>query len=104
VGEALITVDDATGDLLPNTNVTVTVTTSQRDNVLSLPREALRTEGMTNFVYRVVDEKLVRTPVQVGVVNLTRVEITEGLQQGDVVALGATTETDLTNGMRVKIQ
>lgn len=102
VGEAIIGVDDASGDLLPNTNVTVTVTTSQRTNVLSLPREALRTEGMTNYVYRIVNGSLVRTPVQVGVVNLTRVEITGGLQQGDVVALGATTETDLTNGMRVK--
>src|SRR6185312_4108062 len=59
VGECLITVDDARGDLLPNTNVTVTVTTSQRFNVLSVPREALHTEGVSDFVYRVVDGKLV---------------------------------------------
>jgi HlyD family secretion protein len=104
VGECLITVDDANGDLLPNTNVTVTVTTSQRFNVLSLPREALHTQGATNFVYKVVDGKLVRTPVQVGVVNLTRVEITSGLNQGDTIALGATTETDLTDGLKVKTQ
>lgn len=105
VGECLITVDDASGDLLPNTNVTVTVTTLQRNDVLSLPREALRTEGTTNFVYRVTDNKLVRTPVQVGVVNLTRVEITGGLNQSDVVALGATTtDTDLNDGERVKVQ
>ena len=95
VGECLISVDDAHGDLLPNTNVTVTVTTLQHADVLSLPREALHTEGSNSFVYRVVDEKLVRTPVHVGVVNLTRVEITGGLKQGEMVALGATTDTDL---------
>jgi len=103
VGEAIITVDDAHGDLLPNTNVTVTVTTSQRFNVLSVPREALHTEGASDFVFRVIGGKLVRTPVQVGVVNLTRVEITGGLTEKDTVALSATNNRDLTNGLAVKI-
>jgi HlyD family secretion protein len=103
VGEAIITVDDAHGDLLPNTNVTVTVTTSQRFNVLSVPREALHTEGASDFVFRVVGGKLVRTPVQVGVVNLTRVEITGGLTEKDTVALSATSNRDLTHGLAVKI-
>jgi HlyD family secretion protein len=103
VGECIITVDDARGDLLPNTNVTVTVTTSQRFNVLSIPREALHTEGANDFVYRVINNKLVRTPVQVGVVNLTRVEITSGLSEKDTVALNATSNRDLSNGLAVKI-
>ncbi|HSU19782.1 MAG TPA: efflux RND transporter periplasmic adaptor subunit [Acidobacteriaceae bacterium] len=102
VGECLISVDDADGALLPNTNVTVRVTTLQRPDVLSLPREALHTEGNSNFVFKIVNNKLVRTPVQLGVVSLTRVEITSGLQEGDLVALGATTEADLTNGLQVK--
>lgn len=103
VGECLITVDDARGDLLPNTNVTVTVTTSQRQGALSLPREALHTDGPQNYVYRVVKEKLVRTPVQLGVVNLTRVEIVSGLDEKDIVALSSTTNRDLTNGLSVRI-
>ncbi len=102
VGECFITVDDAKGDLLPNTNVTVTVTTSQRDHVLSVPREALHTEGLNNFVYRVVNKKLVRTPVQIGVVDLKRVEITSGLGESDSVALGATSNRDLTDGLEVR--
>lgn len=102
VGECLITVDDAHGDLSPNANVTVSVTTSQRFNVLSIPREALHTEGNSKFVFRVVNRRLVRTPVQVGVVNLTRVEIISGLTEKDTVALAATTNRDLTNGMQVK--
>jgi hypothetical protein len=38
------------------------------------------------------------------VVNLTRFEITGGLKEGDIVALGATTDVDLTNGLQVKAQ
>jgi HlyD family secretion protein len=102
VGECIITVDDARGDLLPNTNVIVTVTTSQRFNVLSVPREALHTDA-GEFVYRVVNNKLVRTTVGVGVVNLTRVEITSGLTEKDTVALNAINNRELTNGLPVKV-
>jgi len=103
VGECIITVDDAQSDLLPNTNVIVTVTTSQRFNVLTVPREALHTEGSSDYVYRIVQDKLVRTPVQVGVLNLTRVEILSGLTEKDTVALNATSNRDLSNGLAVKI-
>jgi HlyD family secretion protein len=103
VGECIITVDDARGDLLPNTNVIVTVTTAQRFNALSIPREALRTDG-GDFVYRVVNGKLVRTPVQIGVAtNLIRAEITGGLTEKDTVALGAINNRELSNGLAVKI-
>jgi HlyD family secretion protein len=103
VGECIISVDDAHGDLLPNTNVTVTVTTMMHPNVLSVPREALHTDGGINYVYRVENDHLVKTPVQVGVLNLILVEITGGLKTGDVVALGAKTEEDLADGLPVKV-
>ncbi len=105
VGECIIAVDDANGDLLPNTNVTVTVTTQQRFNVLSIPREALHTEPSGHdFVYRVVHNKLVVTPVQAGVVNLMRAEIISGLTEKDTVALGATNSNrDLSNGLAIKV-
>lgn len=106
VGVCLISIDDADGELIPNINVTVRVTTSQHLDVLSVPREALHTEGNNNFVYRVIQNRLVKTPVVVraGDVNLTRVAISGGLQLGDVVALGATTDVDLSDGMRIKMQ
>jgi HlyD family secretion protein len=103
VGECIITVDDARGELLPNTNVIVTVTTAQRFNALSIPREALHTDG-GDFVYRVVNGKLIRTPVQVGVAtNLIRAEILSGLTEKDTVALGAINNHELSNGLPVKI-
>jgi HlyD family secretion protein len=103
VGECLITVDDANGDLLPNTNVTVTVTTRESPNVLAVPREALQTDGASDFVYRIVGDRLVKTPIVVSVLNLTQVGIAQGLSEGDKVATGSPTETDLRNGLRVKV-
>ncbi|MGH9596785.1 MAG: efflux RND transporter periplasmic adaptor subunit, partial [Edaphobacter sp.] len=102
VGECIVTVDDARGDLLPNTNVVVTVTIAQSTNALSIPREALHTDG-GDFVYRVVDNRLVRTPVQPGLVNLTRAEIVSGLTEKDTVALSAANNRELSNGLAVKI-
>jgi HlyD family secretion protein len=102
VGECLITVDDAHGDLLPNTNVTVKVTTAKRMNALSIPREALHTDG-GDHVFRVVNGRLQRTNIQVGpATNLTRVEVTSGLSDKDIVVLNATTNRDLTDGLEVK--
>ena len=102
VGECLITVDDAHEDLLPNTNVIVTVTVAQRFNTLTIPREALHSEN-GDFVYRIVNNKLVRTPVQVGLLNLIRAEITGGLSEKDIVARNAINNRELTNGLPVKI-
>jgi HlyD family secretion protein len=104
VGECLISVDDAKGDLLPNTNVTVKVTEARRNDVLSLPREALHTEGANDFVYKIVENRLVRTPIQVGLTNVNSFEILGGLNVGELIALGATTEADLSDGLRVKVQ
>lgn len=102
VGECIIAIDDAKGDLMPNTNVSVAVSVQQRANVLTLPREALHTDGPANFVYRVVGTRLLRTPVDVGIVNLSRVEITRGLTPNDIIALHATDNTDLTENLKVR--
>jgi HlyD family secretion protein len=103
VGETLISVDDADGVLLPNTNVTVTVLESKHEHVLSLPREALQTKGMSNYVFRIVADRLVKTEVVVGLSNNERFEVMSGLNSGDLVALGAVSEVELTDGLRVKV-
>jgi HlyD family secretion protein len=104
VGESIITVDDANGDLLPNTNVTVHVTTNQRHDVLSLPREALHTQGANDFVFQVVNGKLVRTPISVGMVNLAQFQVLSGLHAGEIVVLRPTTEAELSAGLPVNVQ
>lgn len=105
VGECIINVDDANGELLPNTNVTVTVTTARKPHVLTIPREAVHTDpNQQSYVFRVVKGKLVRTPVVVGIYNQNSEEITSGLSEGETVVLTpATASQDLTDGMDVTV-
>ena len=102
VGEVLVQIDDGDGDLLPDTNVTVTVTTSSEPNALSLPREALHSQNGKPYVFKVVGDTLVRTPVTIGTINLTQVAITSGLNEGDWVATGTTTGIPLQEGVPIK--
>jgi HlyD family secretion protein len=102
VGECFITVDDNDGALQPNATVTVTVTTAEHKHVLSVPREALYPENSQNYVFRIIGSKLVRTPVEIGIVNNNYAEITSGLAEGDTVALNATTNRDLADGLTVR--
>ncbi|WP_047487018.1 efflux RND transporter periplasmic adaptor subunit [Terriglobus sp. TAA 43] len=105
VGECLISVDDATGDLLPNTNVNVSVITQEVNHVLSVPREALHTQGSsTNYVYLIQKGRLVKRTVQIGNFNLLNVQILSGLNDSDSVALNPTTSSiDLQEGLQVKV-
>ena len=103
VGECLISIDDPRGELIPNINVTVFVTETQRAHVLSIPREALHTDGAKDFVYRIANGKLAVTSVKVNLVTLNSVEVVSGLQEGDEVVLRAKSpETELKNGLEVK--
>jgi HlyD family secretion protein len=91
VGEVLIDIDGNEDDLLPETNVTVTVTTASAPDTLSIPRDALYSENGKTYVFKVVKSELVRTPVTTGVQNLTQVSILAGLKEDDLVATGTTT-------------
>lgn len=102
IGMCTISVEDATGDLPADSHVTVVVTTGVHPHVLSIPREALHFEGANRFVFRVVDGKLVRTPVRVGISNLFDAEITSGLREGDAVVMHAMHGERLENELEVK--
>lgn len=102
VGEALISVDDSDGTLLPNTNVTITVTLMDIHDALIIPREALRADDSGDYVYRVVNGKLQRVPVKIGAINLTEVQILSGLPENAVVALTAADGSSLRSGLAVR--
>ena len=103
VGEVLVSIDDPDGQLLPDTNVTVTVTTSSETNALSIPREALYSEGGKPYVFKVTGDALKRTPVMTGTINLTQVAITSGLNAGDVVATGTLSGQPLQEGIPIQV-
>ena len=102
VGEALISLDDAGGQLLPNTNVTVYVTTATQSNALIVPNAALRVESAGPFVFLVVGDELKRTPVAFGTRNVNEAAILSGLKAGDWVATGTLTGQPLQEGIPIK--
>jgi HlyD family secretion protein len=103
VGEVLVKIDDADGQLLPDTNVTATVTISSEPNSLGVPREALHSENGKTFVYKVVRGSLQKTFVVPGTINLTQVAILSGLEEGDVVATGSVSGQPLQDGISIKV-
>lgn len=104
VGEVLVQIDDPDTGLLPNINVTVKVTTSSEPDALSVPREALHVENGKTFVYKVVGDELVRTPVTPGSYNLTREQIVSGLKEGDTIATGTINGQPLQEGVPVQVE
>ena len=103
VGEVTCTVDNQDRRLLPNVNVGVTVITAEHSGVLTLRREAVRTDDEKPYVFQVVDGKLKRREVEVSLQNLTRVEITAGLPENAEVALSSADSKPLVDGARVKV-
>jgi HlyD family secretion protein len=103
VGEATCVVDNRDFKLLPNINVNVTIITAEHKNALTVLREAVRVDDSKPYVYQIVDGKLKRREVEISLQNLTRVEITAGLAEGTLVALGTADSKPLYDGTAVKV-
>ncbi len=102
VGETTCVVDNKDLRLLPDVNVGVTIVVAEHSNVLTLQRDALRIDESKPYVYRIVDNHLKRQTIEFSLQNLTRVEITSGLSEGDLVALPAE-DKPLFEGAAVKL-
>ncbi len=103
VGETTCLIDNEDLRLLPNINVGVTIVVAEHNNVLTLQRDALRLDDSTPYVFRIIDDHLKRQPVQFSLQNLTRVEITDGLSEGQRVALPAEESKPLVDGAKIRI-
>jgi HlyD family secretion protein len=89
VGETTSIVDNKDLKLLPNINVGVTIVAAEHDNVLVVPREAVRMDDAKPYVLQVAGHELKRRDVETSLSNLTQVEITRGLSAKDVVAINS---------------
>jgi HlyD family secretion protein len=103
VGETTCVVDNHDLRLLPNVNVGVTIVVAEHSNVLTLQRDALRIDESKPYVYKIVERHVKRQTIEFSLQNLTRVEITSGLSQGDIVALPAEESKPLFDGAAVKV-
>jgi HlyD family secretion protein len=102
VGETASIVDNKDLKLLPNINVGVTIIAAQHDNVLVVPREAVRMDDTKPYVLQVSGNRLRRRDVETSFSNLTQAEVTRGLAAQDVVAINSTNGKPIGDGTQVK--
>ena len=102
VGETTCVVDNADLKLLPNINIGVTIVTGEHQNVLVVPREAVRIDDTKPYVLLVADHELKRRSVETALSNLTQVEVTSGLAARDTIALNSSNGKPIGEGTQVK--
>ena len=67
-----------------------------------MPREAVHQDANSEYVLQVVNGELKRRDVKTSVANLTRIQVTGGLSDGAVLALGAIDMHSLSDGTLVR--
>ncbi|MCR4762673.1 MAG: efflux RND transporter periplasmic adaptor subunit [Lachnospiraceae bacterium] len=77
------------------------VQTANLSGILTIPLEALSEEEEGTYVFLERDGKAIRVPVECGIRNDDRVEISAGLSEGDRVVWNDTQE--LADGMAIKV-
>jgi hypothetical protein len=100
VGEVLCSVDNDKLELIPNTNVGVTILLHRRDNVLAVSRAAVVADGTRRVVYLVDGDRLHQRQIAAGIASASKYEILSGLSDGDRVALSG--DFTLQDGMKVR--
>lgn len=101
VGEVLLTIENPNLDLLPGANVNAEIVTQVIKHGLIIPKEAVQRHSNHTGVYLLgPGDRLAWRAVKLGASSLTRVQVLEGLAEGDRVALGS--DRPLREGLRVR--
>lgn len=86
--EVTVDLDEPDPDFMrPGQKLEGVIYVAHKDNVISIPAQALFREDANYWVYVKRGDSFVKQPVEVGLRSLTRAEITHGLEVGDRVAL-----------------
>ncbi|MBI3773661.1 MAG: efflux RND transporter periplasmic adaptor subunit [Gammaproteobacteria bacterium] len=73
------------GELRPGMFARVALPLGERADALVVPEQAIVPKGQDMFVFKVVDGKAMRTPVQLGQRRNGEVEVVDGVKAGDIV-------------------
>jgi HlyD family secretion protein len=83
-------------------NVGVAIIAAEHDNVLVVPREAVRSDVTQSYVLQIVGHALKRRNVETALSNLTQVEIARGLSANDLIAINSVNGKPIGDGIQVK--
>jgi HlyD family secretion protein len=100
VAEVVCVIDNPGGELLPGANVNAEIRSQVAANALTIPREALRRQSNEPGVLLLQGDKVIWRKVTLGVSAVTRVQVLEGLAEGNSVALPS--DATLENGSPVR--
>ena len=87
--------------LRPGMFARVSLTSSEQQTILTVPEQALIPVGDDVFVFKIVDNRALRTKVEVGRRQTGIAEITRGLREGDMVVTAG--QPKLRDGVTVKL-
>jgi len=100
VGEVWCSIDNSGGELIPNLTVSIQLESGVAENALTLPREAVAHDSGQPFVWVLGEDKTAeKRPVELGIQNAARTQITNGLDGSEQVLLEDSAA--LTAGSRV---
>jgi HlyD family secretion protein len=100
VGEVVCVIENPGRDLIPGNNVDAEIRTAVAENALAVPKETLRHDAEGDYVFLHRGNVVERRNVRTGISNVTQVQITQGLTDGDSIALP--TDVPLKSGERVQ--
>lgn len=85
---AVITIEQAGSEILPNMSVTANIITKTKDNVLLVSSAAVQNQGGQSIVRILKNGKINDVTVEVGDSSDTQIEIVSGISEGDEVVVG----------------
>ena len=80
-----VKIDNPDYELIPGSLLEITLSTNKRDS-LSIPDTSIILEGNKAYVYKVSKDNIAnRSEIQIGLRNDGKVEVTSGLDEGDII-------------------
>ena len=92
--------DNTQGKLRPGMFANVRLILSERSGAMTIPEEALVPLGADQYAFKVVEGKVQRVKVNIGLRRNAKVEVTAGLQPGDEVVIAG--QLKIRDGAAVK--
>jgi HlyD family secretion protein len=83
----LVTIDRVSPGLVPGMTARVDIALARRTHVLAIPHQAVQLDGGRKICYVAHDESLERREVKTGQDTTELIEVIDGLEEGELVAL-----------------
>jgi HlyD family secretion protein len=99
VGQVICAIENPGRLLIPGTNIDATIRTGVVEGALTLPKETLRHDASGDYVYLLKGDAIEQRRVKTGNTSVTRIQVSDGLAEGDAVAMPS--DTPLKVGLKV---